>query len=93
MSKQKQPPPPPPPDIEEEDEGDDDFLDVIDDRINEVEKRVERVDRTLYFGLRGIVMLIDHLEQAINPMSEPEAKAASLIKVREIIDMMRENIK
>ena len=73
-----------PPEEEEED---------LFDAVGALEKRVEGIDRTLFYGLRGIIMLIDHLEEAVNPMSEPEKKAASLIKVREIINTMRDSMK
>lgn len=63
------------------------------DELQELRDRVERMDKTLYYGLRGLVMLIDHLETAVNPMSEPEHKAESLVKVREIINSMRTLIK
>jgi len=55
--------------------------------------RIESMDRTLFNGLRGVVMLIDHLECAVNPLSEPEEKAAALVKVREVIDMMKGTLK
>lgn len=61
--------------------------------VRQLNERVERMDKTIYYGLRGLVMLIDHLETAVNPMSEPEQKAESLVKVREIIDQMRTIIK
>ena len=61
--------------------------------VEEMAQRVDRLDRTLYFGLRGLVMLIDFLEQAVSPMTEPEEKAKALIKVREIIDSMRSTMK
>lgn len=65
----------------------------MDKDVAELKDRIDRMDKTVFYGLRGLVMLIDHLETAVNPMSEPEEKAAALIKVREIIDMMREGIK
>jgi hypothetical protein len=55
--------------------------------------RIESMDRTLFNGLRGVVMLIDHLECAVNPLAEPEEKAAALVKVREVIDMMKGTLK
>jgi hypothetical protein len=55
--------------------------------------RIESMDRTLFNGLRGVVMLIDRLECAVNPLSEPEEKAAALVKVREVIDMMKGTLK
>ena len=61
--------------------------------LDELKTRVERMDKTLFYGLRGLVMLIDHLEVAVNPLGDPEEKAAALIKVREIINSMRDSIK
>ena len=71
---------------------DDEEIDIFEE-LEQMNQRVTKVDRTLFYGLRGLVMLIDYLERAINPLSEPEEKAAALIKVREIIDSMRESMK
>lgn len=89
------PPPPPPEDFQPEEEEEDVFeaIEAVEDNLDALQKRVEGIDRTVYYGLRGIVMLIDHLEEAVNPMNEPEKKASALIKVREIINAMREGMK
>jgi hypothetical protein len=55
-------------------------------------KRIESMDRTLFSGLRGLVMLIDHLERGVNPLTEPAEKVKSLIKVRETIDQMQQRL-
>lgn len=74
---------------------DDEELDDVDiyALVEELAARVDRLDRTMYFGLRGLVMLIDFLEQAVNPLTEPEDKAKALVKTREIIDTMRASMK
>ena len=60
--------------------------------MEEMQARIESMDKSLYNGLRGLVMLVDLMETAVNPTSEPEEKAASLMKVRQIIDMMQRSL-
>ena len=57
--------------------------------VEELQARVESMDKSLYNGLRGLVMLVDLMETAVNPTSEPEDKARALVQVREIINMMQ----
>ena len=57
-----------------------------------LESRVENMDRTLFNGLRGLVMLIDNLEKGVNPQNTPEERARALVQVREIVDVMQESL-
>ena len=56
-------------------------------------KRIESMDRTLFFGLRGLVMLLDHVETVVNPLTQPEEKAAALQQLQETIAGMKESLK
>lgn len=59
-------------------------------RLETLESRVESVDRTLFQGLRGLVMLIDHLETVLDPTTTPEDKADALTRVQATIATMKE---
>jgi len=56
-------------------------------------KRIESMDRTLFFGLRGLVMLLDHVETVVNPLTQPVEKAAALRQLQETLAGMKESLK
>lgn len=64
----------------------------IEASVSQLFTRVESMDKTLFSGLKGLVMLIDNLESAVDPTTDPEEKAAALIRVRQVIAMMRETL-
>jgi len=63
-------------------------IEAHDVRIGNMNQRVESRDRTLFSGLRGIVMIMDSLEQATDPAASAEIAAKARAKVRDIIDTM-----
>ena len=55
--------------------------------------RIESMDKTLFRGLRGLVMILDFLEQATDPTASASEALKARAKVRDIIDMMQKSIK
>ena len=62
------------------------------DQVTELTERVVSMDKTLYYGLRGLAMLVVQLEVVVNPLSEPEDQAKALTQVQETLQAMKKTL-
>jgi hypothetical protein len=80
-------------DVEDELEAVSLSLEGLGGSMDSIESRVESMDRTLFHGLRGLVLLIDHLETVVDPTTSPAEKAEALTSVQATIATMKEVLK